>query len=147
MSWLPKNKVLVPVDLSERSFHAITPALSMVKEISGLHVLSIIRPFDINVPKAFADSKANEKRFTLARKDLLSKMEEYDLKEAVTVIREAKPISMGIINYAKEIEAELIVMTSLGHTGLKRIMIGSVAERVARYAHCPVLILRSVKQK
>ena len=48
-----------------------------------------------------------------------------------------------IVDYAKDIGADLIVLPSHGRTGLKRLLIGSVAERVARLAHCPVLILRT----
>ncbi|HCK41739.1 MAG TPA: hypothetical protein DHW22_08920 [Planctomycetaceae bacterium] len=44
----------------------------------------------------------------------------------------------NITDYAKEIGAGLIVMPSHGRTRLKRMLIGSVAERVVRLAHCPV---------
>ena len=43
---------------------------------------------------------------------------------------------------AEELHAELNVMPSHGRTGLSRLFIGSVAERVVRLAHCPVLILK-----
>ena len=43
---------------------------------------------------------------------------------------------------AERLGAELIVLPSHGRTGLKRLLIGSVAERVVRLAHCPVLVLR-----
>lgn len=43
---------------------------------------------------------------------------------------------------AEREDADLIVLTSHGRTGLKRMLIGSVAERVIRLAHCPVLVLR-----
>ena len=48
----------------------------------------------------------------------------------------------GIADFAEQIDADLIVMPSHGRTGLKRLLIGSVAERVVRLAHCPVLVLR-----
>ena len=47
-----------------------------------------------------------------------------------------------IVKYAEEIDADLIVIPSHGRTGLTRLLIGSVAERVVRLAHCPVLVLR-----
>jgi nucleotide-binding universal stress UspA family protein len=46
-----------------------------------------------------------------------------------------------IAEYAKKKKADLIVVPSLGQTGLKRLLIGSVAERVVRLAHCPMLVL------
>jgi nucleotide-binding universal stress UspA family protein len=47
-----------------------------------------------------------------------------------------------IAEYAQHCGAELIVLPSHGRTGLSRLLIGSVAERVVRLAHCPVLVLR-----
>ena len=49
----------------------------------------------------------------------------------------------GIADFAQQTHAELIVMPSHGRTGVKRLLIGSVTERVLRLAHCPVLVLRS----
>ena len=51
--------------------------------------------------------------------------------------------SLCITELAAELKADLIVLPSHGRTGLKRLLIGSVAERVVRLAHCPVLVLRS----
>lgn len=51
-----------------------------------------------------------------------------------------------IVDYAKRMGADLIVMSSHGRTGLKRILLGSVAERVARTAECPVMIVRQPAQ-
>jgi len=48
-----------------------------------------------------------------------------------------------IAKLAERQGAELIVLPSHGRTGIKRLLIGSVAERVVRLAHCPVLILSS----
>ena len=50
-----------------------------------------------------------------------------------------------IADFAREIGAGLIVMPSHGRTALSHLLIGSVAERVVRYAPCPVLVLRGIK--
>jgi nucleotide-binding universal stress UspA family protein len=47
----------------------------------------------------------------------------------------------GILSTAEREKCNLIVMTSHGRTGMRRFLMGSVAERVARYANCPVLIV------
>ena len=47
-----------------------------------------------------------------------------------------------IVDFAESVQADLIVTPSHGRTGVKRLLIGSVAERVVRLAHCPVLVLR-----
>ena len=48
-----------------------------------------------------------------------------------------------VIDAAKEHKADLIVMSTHGRTGLSHALMGSVAERVIRLAHCPVLTVRS----
>ena len=47
-----------------------------------------------------------------------------------------------ITKLAKEVGAHLIIMPSHGRTGISRLLLGSVAERVLRLSHCPVLVLR-----
>jgi nucleotide-binding universal stress UspA family protein len=48
----------------------------------------------------------------------------------------------AILNYASTTNINLIVMGTKGRTGLKRFLIGSVADSVMRHAHCPVLVVR-----
>ena len=48
-----------------------------------------------------------------------------------------------IVNAAKDWPADLIVIGSHGRGGLKRALLGSVAEGVMRHAHCPVLVVRA----
>ena len=43
---------------------------------------------------------------------------------------------------AKEIDADLIIISTHGHKGLKHVFLGSVTENVARIAPCPVLVVR-----
>jgi nucleotide-binding universal stress UspA family protein len=47
-----------------------------------------------------------------------------------------------IVNLATDERAELIIMGAYGRTGLNRVLLGSVAERVIRFAPCPVLTVR-----
>ena len=49
---------------------------------------------------------------------------------------------LEIADYAKNIQADLIVIPSHGYHGVKRFVLGSVAERVIRHAECSVLVLR-----
>ena len=58
-----------------------------------------------------------------------------------TVIREGDP-GLMIADYAHEVHADLIVPPSHGYHGVKRLLLGSVAERVLRHANCPILVLR-----
>jgi nucleotide-binding universal stress UspA family protein len=49
---------------------------------------------------------------------------------------------VSIVDAAKEEKVDLIVMSSHGETGFKRLVLGSVAQHVSRHSHVPVLILR-----
>ena len=49
----------------------------------------------------------------------------------------------AIVRVAQELGVDLIVMATHGHTGLRHVLLGSVAEKVVRHAPCPVLTVRS----
>ena len=53
----------------------------------------------------------------------------------------------AIVDYAQEHGVDLIVMGSHGHTGLRHLLMGSVAEHVLRHAPCPMLIVRNIEEK
>ncbi len=57
------------------------------------------------------------------------------------------PASDGILDLAKQEQADLIVMGTHGRTGVKRLLMGSVAEKIVRHAHCPVLTMREDEGK
>ena len=52
-------------------------------------------------------------------------------------------VAIVAIDYAKKEHADLIVISSHGYGFLKHLLLGSVAERIVRLAHCPVLVLRT----
>ena len=51
-------------------------------------------------------------------------------------------VAEEIVNLARDLEADLIVMGNRGHGGLRRAIEGSISEYVIRTAHCPVMIVR-----
>lgn len=66
-----------------------------------------------------------------------------DVEELATVVLHDRSASRAICRYAETIGADLIVISTHGRTGLRHLLIGSVAERVVRHASVPVLTLRS----
>jgi nucleotide-binding universal stress UspA family protein len=56
-------------------------------------------------------------------------------------------VAEEIVNLAKDLEADLIVIGSRGHGGLRRAIEGSISDYVVRHAHCPVMIVRVAKGK
>ena len=61
-------------------------------------------------------------------------------QEAKVVVGHA---ATEIVNYAKDVSADLIVMTTHGYSGMKHVLLGSTTEDVLRHANCPVLSIRA----
>jgi nucleotide-binding universal stress UspA family protein len=74
-------------------------------------------------------------------KKLISKLRTRGIKVDADV--ELGGAAEEICNYARERDVDLIITSTHGSTGLKHVVIGSTAEHVVRYAHCPVLVVPS----
>jgi nucleotide-binding universal stress UspA family protein len=138
---LPKQCILAPVDFSESSLEAATTALQMVEKPNQLrliHVLPKITPTEPGIVWSTVDDAS---RIEHARKALLERLPSSVAKGSIIEIAIGDP-GREIADYAQKISADLIVMPSHGRGGLSRLFLGSVAERVVRLAHCPVLVLK-----
>ncbi|MGK7953594.1 MAG: universal stress protein [Xenococcaceae cyanobacterium] len=142
MSWLKKKSVLVPIDFSELSYQAIAPAREYVDNVSSLSLIHVLTPLHPADPAAMWDTLSDEDRKNKVRVFLENKLGEMGYAKMPIEVRIGNP-STEIVNYAKEIAADLIVMPSHGRTGVSHFLLGSVAERVVRLSPCPVLILKS----
>ena len=140
------KRILAPTDFSPASKKALKYALRFAhdygSELALLHVIEpAVSPTSEEVPEASAFSKA----------------EMADAKERLgTFVKSAggagmpgvRPtIRMGvaaheIVEVAKELDADLIVIATRGYEGWKHLVLGSTAARVARAAPCPVLVVR-----
>ncbi len=141
------SRIMCPVDFSESSDHALGYAVDLARmfgaQLTLLHVVEV--PFlpsyamagvpDLSLPLEQIEEGA--------RKGLERLIEECRKKhERVETELRTGTAFMEIINYAREIQADMIVMGTHGRTGLSHIIIGSVAEKVVRKAPCPVLTIR-----
>ena len=141
MSWLPKSSVVVPVDFSEESFAAVDTALQMVESPERVHIIHVLPVLNVAEPGVIWDTIDDDSRKEHASEALReqlgnSKHEGIDIAVAV-----GDP-GDEIAKFAESVNAELIVLPSHGRTGLSRLLIGSVAERVVRLSHCPVLVVK-----
>jgi nucleotide-binding universal stress UspA family protein len=64
-----------------------------------------------------------------------------DAARSTTLLRTGQPHT-EIVEAARELGADLIVLSTHGHTGLTHALLGSTAEKVVRHAPCPVLVVR-----
>lgn len=141
MNWLPKKTIVVPVDLSEDSLLAIDTALQMIQSPTNLHVLHVLPELSPLEPGELWETIDQTGREEHAVAAIREKLPDPKYQEIQVNIRFGDP-GRTIADYAQALGADLIVMPSHGRTGLSHFLIGSVAERVVRLAHCGVLVLR-----
>ena len=142
MSWLPKQKVVVPVDFSDESFAALSKARELVDDPANLLVVHVLQELSAMEPGEMWRTIDHEDRIRHTRQALRERLAKDEQDSVSTDVVIGDP-GHEITALAEREKADLIVLNSHGHTGLKRLLIGSVAERVIRLAHCPVLVLRS----
>jgi nucleotide-binding universal stress UspA family protein len=140
------RKILVPTDFSPASGKSLSYALRFAKglnsEITLLHILEPETPLTLaGRPAAAAFS---EEELTDAQQGLGALVDSARTAGAVgtkSMLRTGVA-THEIVEAAKELDVDLIVIATHGFTGWKRFAIGSTAERVARAAPCPVLVVR-----
>lgn len=133
--------ILVPVDFSDQSLDALRMARSIAgDDPSRICVLHVDEPLHIDWR---ADTTAIQKEaHDVVRKVLVKFVRaEFGDDGPKTHFIVGKPVD-GIVKFAGKMNADLIVLGTQGRTGMPRVLIGSVAERVVRHAPCPVLVVR-----
>ncbi|HEX9020550.1 MAG TPA: universal stress protein [Nitrospirota bacterium] len=134
--------IVLATDGSKHSAAATERAIVFAKSYGGeLKVLSVVDvppEFYAEAPEAVEDLVRKAKGFVA---DVKSRAAEAGVK-ADTFVGEAEAFE-AINNLAEEQKADMIVIGSHGRTGLRRLLMGSVAEKVIGYAACPVLVVKS----
>jgi nucleotide-binding universal stress UspA family protein len=141
MAWFPKRTVVVPVDFSPESIAALDVGLALVDQPAHLHVVHVvidITPLEAGEVWGVVDPQSRIEQMRAVLDQRLADAKYSGINKTVLLGEPAHAIA----DFAQEKSAELIVIPSHGRTGLTRLLIGSVAERVVRLAPCPVLVLR-----
>ncbi len=141
MGWLPKKCIVVPFDFSEQADQALESAQVFTSGVAGLHVVHVLPTIELAEPGVIWETIDDDARRHHVEEAFRERFAETPFTKVDFRVRFGDP-GREIAAYAEELHAELIVMPSHGRTGLSRLFIGSVAERVVRLAHCPVLILK-----
>ena len=139
---IPK-KILVPTDFSDTAEHGTRYAFQLARALGAR--VSLLYVYIIPVPpeaRALAGAFADE-----TEQDAQKRLEEVAAKFHGSEALDAALLATGepstaIINTAREIGADLIVIGTHGRRGVRRMLLGSVAETVLRSAPCPVLAIR-----
>jgi len=150
------RRFLVPIDFSEHSKKTIEYATRLAAltgaSIRVLHVFQIP-----DYPAAFYHGQYLEqdavkihvetaKREAATQLTLVAEQIHGNGLEAESVLRVGNPFE-EIVNVAKELGVDLIVVGSHGSAGLGRLLLGSTADRVLQYAPCPVLVVKYPPQR
>ena len=135
-----RKSVLVPIDFSDASFEALKEALTLVDSPSHVHAIHVLA--DLATEADFVrEAMSLEDRESRAKAMLSERLSTADAEEVAPIVRQGSAGEV-ITEVARELGCDLIVMPTRGRKGVSRLLLGSVAERVLRLAHCPVLVIR-----
>ncbi|PWU79587.1 MAG: universal stress protein [Candidatus Nitrosopolaris wilkensis] len=142
------RKILVPIDGSECSLNAAKYAIKVAKDENAdlfcIHVIASVPYGYASSPPAidqyFKDIEEKAQSWFDKVRDMAKNEGILELK--TETFTDVKSVIGSIIDYATSRDVDLIVIGTRGRTGLKRFLMGSVANGVVQHAHCPVLLVR-----
>lgn len=144
------NTIVVPTDLGPETDVALSVAVDLARmycsRIRLLH--SVVYPMPLS---AFAEATVVAANLTIAEckeieREAKTKLEQFAANNQykdITIVPTLLTNGQGLIHNVTDAPADLIVMSSKGASGLNEWLLGSNAESIVRYAHCPVLIIKN----
>ena len=141
MSGLHPKVTVVPLDFSDLSFSALDRAVEIAGDgkIHAIHVLVELATME---PGNLYGTVTDDSRIESVKEHLAKRLSDKKYS-AISIHAVVGDPGREITELAEREGADLIIMPSHGYGFFKHMMLGSVAERVVRLAHCPVLVLRS----
>lgn len=139
IEWL---RILVPIDFSNCSRKAIQYAEGLTAKFGGeLTLAHVVATYPVVPDLPSATDEMNASLRAEAARKLENWKKEAKHTPCTTVVCSGHP-AQEIVREAERIGADMIVIATHGETGIKHAFLGSVAERVARNAPCPILVVR-----
>lgn len=140
--------ILVPIDGSETSMVAMKEAIKLGKALNSKITVVQVMALDPFIADAYVKTGETNELIERTRTyllDILEKAKQQFSNEGITVetkLLEGFVVHEEIIQAAQDLNADLIVMGSHGRTGVRKLVLGSVAQKVLGESHIPVLIVR-----
>lgn len=141
------ERIAVGTDFSEDSDRAVAQALA-IAEVSGaeVHVIHMVGPLE-PPPKPVSSHDLYKRRIEEELERAKRELDALGARYAGAAARIRSHASdgesdFGLVESAKELGAELIIVGSHGRTGYKRVLMGSVSERVVKLAGADVMVAR-----
>ena len=139
------RKIIVPVDLNKNTNKLVNYALYIAAQFDAEVILLHTVEFIVMGEMALGNPTYDD--YNTSRKEAATKALNTIIEEnAGKRVKCSSRVLMGdtvdeILACASDVQCDLIIMGSHGKRGLEKILLGSVAERVLKNAHCPVLIM------
>jgi nucleotide-binding universal stress UspA family protein len=152
-----KQPILVPVDFSAASEAALLKAFELAECLKVRVVVLHVVHDPVDMP-GYYSTMVKKKKFARLQDAARAMLEEFiqgfrrkyntkqRLKRAERMLVIGLPVTR-ILQVAEQIDASMVVMGSKGQTGLKHMMLGSVAERVVQLSPLPVMVVKAVSQE
>ena len=140
--------ILVPIDGSETSMTAMREAIKLGKVLNSKITVVQVMALDPFIADAYVKTGQTNDLIERTRTyllDILEQAKQQFSNEGITVetkLLEGFVVHEEIIQAARDLNADLIVMGSHGRTGVRKLVLGSVAQKVLGESHIPVLIVR-----
>jgi nucleotide-binding universal stress UspA family protein len=141
------HHILLTTDLSDESLRAFGPARDLARmfgaKLTLLHIVPDLQVAASGAPLAPPlSSPGAEAALEKAEKNLRAFANEHLADLEVDVYAEVGfELASNITRFATKHDVDWIVLSSHGRSGLRRLVLGSVAEQVLRHADCPVLCI------
>jgi len=143
------SKILYPTDFSRFSLYALPYARSFAEEYGAevhcLHVVDEGYQYWVAMSGEGVPIGPGPEEILDAARQQMDRFAAEHLKDWGVGVKTAVVLGrpfVEIIQYAREMPADLIVIATHGHSGLKQMLLGGTAEKVVRKAPCPVLTIR-----
>jgi universal stress protein A len=143
----PIRTILAAVDFSPSSAPVVDAAVTLARQFDAkvrlVHAydvpIPLVSPYEVAIPEPYLQETRR-----IAAEKLAALVEQVRAKgiSADSLLSEV-PAAAAIVRAAEESKADLVVIGTRGHTGLKHLLLGSVAERTVRLAPCPVLTVKA----
>lgn len=140
----PFRHVLCPIDFSDDARRALREASALVAPDGRVTLLHVTEPaFGAgDLPMVDDEQRVIEQRATHELARWAEELQRTVPAKIATEVRVGGPAGQILRILPSEPPVDLLVMGSHGRTGIRRALVGSVAERVLRHATCPVLVVR-----
>lgn len=145
------RRIVTPIDFSDNSKIIAESAAYMAGKFEAeMYLVFVVQNFEdysgffvpqMSMPNLESELvEGAEEKMEAFCKELQQKCDEYGVAKLETRVFMGD-VAEQIVEFATEVESDMIIMGTHGYKGLEKIMFGSVADKVVRAAQCPVLTI------